>query len=214
MSAKPTAKADKLPAPKEAASNRGKILKAAAALFRRQGFHGTSTRDIAEKAGVSLGNIYNHFPNKEDLFATLLKELEAEYFKPDQPLMRAFAETSFPDNLETLGKACQETVEKFPDYLRLVYVDIVEFDGKHIGRIFQGMRDRYAEVLQGPKGPGLSRPLAPGIDPVRAMMMAVWSYNNYFTVEKLFGVKGHYGMKDAEVIEFFAKVFRGGILPK
>jgi len=207
------AKTEKKAAAAEHPSNRGKILKAAAQLFRRQGFHGTSTRRIAEKAGVSLGNIYNHFPNKEDLFATLMQTLEAEYFRPGQPLMRAFTETAFPDNLEALGKACGDTVDRFPDYLRLVYVDIVEFDGKHIGRIFQGMRERYAAVLKS-KGPGLSRPLAPWVDPVHAMMMAVWSFNNYFTVERLFGVKGHYGMKDDEVIRFFSKVFREGILPK
>jgi AcrR family transcriptional regulator len=204
------AKTEKQPLSKDP-SNRGKILKAATQLFRRQGFHGTSTRQIAEKAGVSLGNIYNHFPNKEDLFATLLQTLEAEYFQPDQPLAKAFTETSFPDNIEVLGKAAGETVDKFPDYLRLVYVDIVEFDGKHIGSIFQGMRERYAQVL---KKKGLSRPIAPWADPVRAMMMVLWSFNNYFTVERLFGVKGHYGMKDDEVVKFFARVFREGLLPK
>ncbi|MFA5138144.1 MAG: TetR/AcrR family transcriptional regulator [Elusimicrobiota bacterium] len=196
---------------KEPKSNRSRILKAATALFCKQGFHGTSTRDIAQKAGVSLGNIYNHFPTKEALFVGLLEYWEAEYFKPDQPLMKVFARTAFPANIEELGRACQETVERFPDYLRLVYVDIVEFDARHVARMFQGMRERYSKALR-PGGPGLSGKLAGWADPVQAMMMVVWSFNNYFTVEKLFGVKGHYGMSDAEIVKFFSRVFREGIL--
>ena len=52
--------------PARQAPNRDRILKAACSLFRTQGFHGTSTREISEKAGVSLGNIYNHFKTKAE----------------------------------------------------------------------------------------------------------------------------------------------------
>ena len=41
------------------------ILQAALQCFLAKGFHQTSMRDIAQAAGVSLGNLYNHFPGKE-----------------------------------------------------------------------------------------------------------------------------------------------------
>jgi AcrR family transcriptional regulator len=44
---------------------RSQILQAALQCFLAKGFHQTSMRDIAQAAGVSLGNLYNHFPGKE-----------------------------------------------------------------------------------------------------------------------------------------------------
>lgn len=189
--------------------HRKAILKAAAALFRRQGFHGTSIREIAEKAGVSLGNIYNHFPDKEQLFATLLKEYEREYFSPDQPLARVLSEIPFPENIEAVGQASRATVEKFADYMRLIYVDMVEFDARHIRRIFLAMRERYKRV-QAKTGTNV----AADVDPVAAMMMVSFGFSNFFIMEKLFKVKGHYGMSEDAAIRLFARIYRRGLSPE
>lgn len=43
------------------------ILQAALQCFLARGFHQTSMRDIALAAGVSLGNLYNHYPGKDAL---------------------------------------------------------------------------------------------------------------------------------------------------
>lgn len=191
------------------AGNRGPILKAAAALFRRQGFHGTSIREIAEKAGVSLGNIYNHFPTKEQLFATLLKEYEREYFSPDQPLARVLSEIPFPENIEAMGRASRATVENFADYMRLIYVDMVEFDARHIRRIFLAMRKRYQRI-QAKTGTAV----ASDVDPVAAMMMVSFGFSNFFIMEKLFKVTGHYGMSEDSAIRLFARIYRRGVSPE
>src|ERR1035438_1603133 len=45
-----------------------KLTLAAAQLFARQGYHGTSTREIARLAGVSENTIFRHFDRKEALF--------------------------------------------------------------------------------------------------------------------------------------------------
>ena len=47
------------------AQRSAQILQAALQCFLAKGFHQTSMRDIAQAAGVSLGNLYNHFPGKE-----------------------------------------------------------------------------------------------------------------------------------------------------
>lgn len=56
------------------------IIESAAECFLAKGFHQTSVRDIASKAGVSLGNLYNHYDGKEALIAEIAM-LEAEELK-------------------------------------------------------------------------------------------------------------------------------------
>src|SRR4051794_35962497 len=73
------------------AESRDKILRAAERLFSTKGFHGTGLREVANEAGVSVGNIYNHFPTKEQLFDALLQGLEKAYLDPTQPLPQALA---------------------------------------------------------------------------------------------------------------------------
>jgi len=53
---------------------RQQILRVAQELFARQGYQGTTTRQIAEQAGVTEALIFRHFPSKEDLYWTLLDE--------------------------------------------------------------------------------------------------------------------------------------------
>jgi len=51
---------------------RERILAAAEKLFARRGFSGTSIRDITDAVGIKPPALYNHFPNKEDLYAEVL----------------------------------------------------------------------------------------------------------------------------------------------
>ena len=54
------------------AETRQRILKAAAVLFARRGFHGTSTRDIANEVGIRQPSLFHHFPSKQAMLAELL----------------------------------------------------------------------------------------------------------------------------------------------
>lgn len=70
----------KTPNNKRAEANqkrRETLIHAAIECFVNKGFHQTSIRDIATTAGVSLGNVYNHFANKEELICSIA-EIEAE----------------------------------------------------------------------------------------------------------------------------------------
>lgn len=55
-------------------ATRKAILDAAAELFRSEGFEATTTRDIAEGAGVASGTLFNYFPTKEAVLATLVSD--------------------------------------------------------------------------------------------------------------------------------------------
>ncbi len=50
------------------------ILRAAAELFVKHGYGGTSIRDIAQQVGLLPGSVYHHFPSKEDLFVAIHRE--------------------------------------------------------------------------------------------------------------------------------------------
>lgn len=55
-------------------NRRQDLLRAAAHLFRSQGFAATSTRDIATAAGMRSGSPFYHFDNKEALLAAVMQE--------------------------------------------------------------------------------------------------------------------------------------------
>src|SRR5215467_11882575 len=50
---------------------RAAIIKAVRGTFAEKGFHGTTTRELAEAAGVSEALLFKHFTNKEALFAAM-----------------------------------------------------------------------------------------------------------------------------------------------
>jgi AcrR family transcriptional regulator len=50
---------------------RQKILDAAELLFRAGGYEETTTRKIAERAGIGLATLFNYFPTKEAIVASL-----------------------------------------------------------------------------------------------------------------------------------------------
>jgi len=53
------------------ASTRSRLLGAALGAFAANGFHGTSTRDIAEAAGMSPAAVYAHYATKEEVLFRL-----------------------------------------------------------------------------------------------------------------------------------------------
>ena len=55
-----------------------KILRSALDGFLENGFRSTSMQEIAERAGIAAGNIYNYFRNKEEVFSTLIAPVLAE----------------------------------------------------------------------------------------------------------------------------------------
>lgn len=71
---------------------RRRILEAAADCFARRGFHGTGMAEICEAAGMSAGNLYRYFRNKEAMIAALVDAEREEI----AALFRAVEDTDDP----------------------------------------------------------------------------------------------------------------------
>jgi AcrR family transcriptional regulator len=193
--------------------SRAQILDSALKLFSHKGYGATSVRDIAEEAGLSKGNVYHHFPDKETIFRALIDRYFEAMSQPEFPFNRALAAGSFPENLEAIGQSIREIVRDYREYVALIYVDVVEFDGTHVRKFYQNMADRFDSFM---KSTGmekeLQKKLANGLSPVSAVMLATRIFYNYFTVEILFGVKDHFGKETDEAVVEISRILRHGML--
>ena len=196
------------------AKTKMKIHDAAIRLFTTKGFHGTGIREIAREAGVSLGNLYNHHKNKEEMFSAIMDRLEAEYLAPGTPLDKAFDSFSSINDLEELGNSCGEMVEEFGDYIKLIYVDVVELSGSHIKKIYESLRERYdaklGEKLRTMQSQGK---LAQG-DPIAAMMVTTITFFFYFNITRVFRVGQFFSPSDAGAVAAISSVLREGMRPR
>jgi len=82
-----------------ATSRRAEILRSAVAAFRRRGYHGASVDEIAGTLGMTKGNLYYYFKNKEeilffchdwslDILLDRLAEVQAQGGPPERRLRR------------------------------------------------------------------------------------------------------------------------------
>jgi AcrR family transcriptional regulator len=190
--------------------SRAQILEAALKLFSHHGYGATSVRDIAEAAGVSKGNVYHHFPDKETIFRELLDQYFQAMSTPDFPFNRALAGSTFPENL---GHAARETVAEYRDHVALIYVDVVEFDGSHIRKFYSDMSSRFESFLKSHHMEDeLKAKLQEGLSPTAAVMLATRIFYNYFSIEIIFGVKDHFGQDTEAVVSEISRILRHGML--
>jgi AcrR family transcriptional regulator len=192
--------------------SRSALLDAALALFSSQGYRATSVRDIAERAGTSTGSVYHHFRDKEAIFQTLLDHFWLASSSPDFPLMRIFEEGAFPGDLPAIGRAAQGTVSTWRPYIALIYVDVVEFEGRHIHRFYEDLAAHYEDFLSRRPELHIGDRIRDGIPPVVAMMLTTRIYMYYFVVETLFGVPNHYGLNSDDATRMIADILTKGMV--
>lgn len=193
--------------------SRRAVLDAALYLFAHQGFRATTMRQIADRSSVSTGNCYHHFPDKDTIFRALIDEY-LEIIETDRfPFTRVLYGTEhFPDNIEQLGYAARDSVRQFRGYLALVYVDVIEFGGTHIQKLYANMAERYARLFeeQGSLEEIRTR-LRPDVSPVSALLLTARLFFNYFSLEILFGVPEPFGKDANEVVKEIADIIRNGV---
>jgi len=191
-----------------------RIHDAALELFSSRGYRATSVRDIATRASVSTGNVYHHFGNKERIYQQLMEEYWEKLRDPDLPLNQLFARARFPEELEELARLTEQVVDQHMPYILLIYVDVIEFQGKHIHEFYRDMHQRFARAY----GENLERGQQEGrfgeADPLVGVMIAARWFFYYFTVEKAFGVPQHLGLESTEITRQFIEIIKHGVLAR
>ncbi len=140
-------------------AKRAQILRAAAAVFLRDGFGPASVDAITLEAGVSKRTLYAHFPSKERLFEAIVGALCDEILRP----LDAAAEPGAPlrDLLLQLGQQYLDAMLSPGglDLYRLVVAEAKRFPA--LGELFYARaHERAAAAL----ADHLARHAGPGVD--------------------------------------------------
>jgi AcrR family transcriptional regulator len=105
----PTLKPRKHPRQARAQQTVAAILEAAAHILEEQGLEGYNTNAIAERAGVSVGSLYQYFPNKDALTSALSRQSREGLL---EALDAALAENEAMDFDATLAALCHAAVSQ------------------------------------------------------------------------------------------------------
>jgi AcrR family transcriptional regulator len=96
-----------------AEERRQQIVDAASACVRRAGFHGASMAEIAQAAGLSVGQIYRYFENKEAIIAAIVARDMAEMRDKFSEL-----QNSGGPLLEAIVDGCSQAIDEYYDLER------------------------------------------------------------------------------------------------
>lgn len=107
-----------------------RIVHAAAALFSRQGYHGTSTREIARLADVSEVTVFRYFDHKDDIFWSALQASLSTI----KPRLESFGRSSRSEKPEValpeIISLLADIATFSPEIVRLIAVAFLELRGK------------------------------------------------------------------------------------
>lgn len=180
------------------------ILKKAAGMFAKKGYHQTTVDEIARALGVAKGTIYYHFKNKEELYLAIIQEginlLEGR-MRLDMPEAKTPA--------EKIKKIIGSTLSFIEDEKDLVFLFIKELCGKDIqrevlARMLSGTLDIIRDIIEEGVKDGSFKKINPEITTSSLYGMIFISALHYISYGK--------GIPRDQVTAAIEKVFFEGIL--
>ncbi|GIP38156.1 hypothetical protein J31TS4_14360 [Paenibacillus sp. J31TS4] len=139
-------------------SKKDHILKAALRLFSRQGFHATTTKEIAKESGVAEGLLFYHFGDKRQLLLQLVRSFSfAPRIAGEEERLKKL---QLEDALVEYGLSYLRFLKEHSDYLMLIWSPEMIQDPEVSGEVLQliGSIHRAGESMlaSGPAGERLS----------------------------------------------------------
>jgi len=122
------------------------ILAVAVRLFSQKGFRGTTTKEIAQAAGVSEAMVFRHFATKEELYAAILdhKACSGDRFEPEEMAADGIQRKDDRAVFESLALGALNHHEKDPEFQRLLLHSALEkhelaqmFFDKFVRRVYE-----------------------------------------------------------------------------
>jgi AcrR family transcriptional regulator len=111
------------------------IVKAAAKLFSKKGYHRTSVKEIAKDSGLSIGSLYDYIKNKEDILYFFYEQYVNELEKRIKEETKG-AKTPLQELQKALG-AYMDTVDLFQDYVLFLYQESKYMKKRDLINIFK-----------------------------------------------------------------------------
>lgn len=146
MPSSKTTSVESVLAPTKGDVTRQKVLEAAHTLFLRQGYHGTSMRQIATASGLALAGIYNHFADKDALFSAVL-----DAYHPYRALLAALEMDTGSTKADYFSRLIRRIrgilMDARADLLPLAFMDIVEFQGRHLRELAGEIMPKFMHAL-------------------------------------------------------------------
>lgn len=130
---------------KTTAKRRNQILEAAVMCFLERGYHQTGVRDIAARAGVSLGNLYNHFRGKHDVLVEIAM-LERREMEPFLKILNSTA--SAPKVLKKFIRAYAKYLAALENVILTLEISSEAVRQPDIAQLFVENRARLTEALE------------------------------------------------------------------
>ena len=161
-----------------------RIVEAAVQLFSRQGFKGTSTRDIAQLAGVNEATLFRYFARKTDLFWAAAESRLAR-LKMGRELQSGLATGVAPEIVvPLLAEFVVDNMAQHPELMRLLYVAGFELQGadrmlrEHLGPIFDAVHAYFSTCA--------ARGLIGDLDPTIATLGLAATVSAHQSLHQLF----------------------------
>lgn len=135
------------------------ILEAAVQVFEEHGHAAGTTARIAERAGVSVGTLYQYFPNKDAVLAALAEQHVAEAAAMIPPLLARLADgVPLRAGLEQVVRTVVGAHRQNPRLHRLLYEDgllptamrqaVAGMEAALVAQV-AGLLDRHSQVRPG-----------------------------------------------------------------
>ncbi len=129
---------------------RVQLLEAAAGVFARKGYHGTSVDEVAEAAGYTKGAVYSNFDSKEQLFLALIDRHLAQAV---DTLAEVLAQAEPAQRAELVGQRHAKMTVFDRDWLLLeteflLYAARNEDVRAHMAQRQRDIRARVTELLE------------------------------------------------------------------
>jgi len=185
---------------------RDRVIQAAYQLFIERGYHGTSMRQIAERAKIALGSIYNHFASKEDILTAVM--IERNPYRDIVPALAAAEGATAEALVRNAAAGMLAALASRPDDLQLLFIEIVEFNGQHFPELFESLFPQMIGFAQ--RLVQMNGDLRP-IPPPTLLRAFVGFFFAYFMTEWLMG--NQFSLQSQQsAFEDFVNIYLHGVL--
>ncbi len=189
---------------------RDRILETSMKLFAEKGFSGTTTKEIAERAGVNQALIFRYFSTKRDLYGAIIEKKIEEEPGIEEPL-KEYKETK-DDRLifKSIANKMFDKCGNDPDFIRLLHYSALE--SHELSDMFFDTYVKYVIMLLSEYiKDRISGGFFKEVNPLLAAKAFIGMVMDYIIVQELFGEKKDKRIKQEDVVEVFVKIFLDGI---